>query len=261
MSEDETELRRLFGALAREEGRRDPDEHPAVETLTAYQANELSPEDDWKIQEHLAVCEHCTELLLDLEEAYKPIPADAPVDFEAAEDWRRLRERIGIEKGAAEKRRPSGKPWIYLAAACAVFSVGSLLYAWSLRERLTEPQLNASMASLEVKGNTRSVDEPKISIPEGDGNFLFVSLVPPSLAEARYKEYRLEILDETRRTVWSKRGLLLSEDDSFDIALPRPFLTSEEYVLRVVGVEPGPERLIGEYVLNLTDSVPDSQLQ
>lgn len=263
MSEDEAELRRLFGALTRETGRRDPDEHPAIETLTAYQANELSPEDDRKIQEHFAICEHCAELLLDLERVDEPIPADAPADFEAAEDWRRLRERIGIEKGPVAKKGASGRPWMsYLAATFALISVASLLYAWSLRERLTEPQINARMASLQVEEGARGEDSPEaITLPEGDEEFLFISLTPSSLAEADYKEYRLEILDATERIVWSKQGLLLSDNDTFDIALPRPFLTSKRYVLRVLGVEPGAERLVGEYVLNLTDSVPDSQLQ
>jgi hypothetical protein len=45
----------------------DPKEHPDPDRLYAYQANELTPEEDLEIQEHLAVCGHCTELLLDIQ--------------------------------------------------------------------------------------------------------------------------------------------------------------------------------------------------
>jgi Putative zinc-finger len=73
VSDEISDLDGMLGFLA-EEGsqRRDPEEHPDPETLTAYQANELSEEEDGRIQDHLAVCRHCTELLLDLEEFLQP---------------------------------------------------------------------------------------------------------------------------------------------------------------------------------------------
>src|SRR3954471_7094568 len=83
----------MLGFLGEDRNRPDPEEHPDPETLTAYQANELSPEEDERIQDHLAVCQHCTELLLDLEEFLQPPESgvEPAADFEAAVDWRRLR--------------------------------------------------------------------------------------------------------------------------------------------------------------------------
>jgi len=106
VSDETSDLDGMLGFLA-EEGRQrnDPEEHPDPETLTAYQANELSPEEDERIQDHLAVCGHCTELLLDLEEFLQPevVTEEAASDFEAAADWRRLR-------AAAEEAQKPGRP-------------------------------------------------------------------------------------------------------------------------------------------------------
>ncbi len=43
MIDDTADLDRLFARLSDEGHHRDPDDHPAPETLSAYQANELSP--------------------------------------------------------------------------------------------------------------------------------------------------------------------------------------------------------------------------
>ena len=69
MNDETLDPEKLFDFLV-EEGshRQDPEDHPSPETLTAYQANELSPEEDERIQGHLAACRHCTEMLLELEE-------------------------------------------------------------------------------------------------------------------------------------------------------------------------------------------------
>ena len=97
MSDEIEDLDEMLGFLG-EDGRqrRDPEEHPSPEELSAYQANELTPEEDERIQDHLAVCEHCTELLLDLEEFLKPaaVAAEPAADFEAAADWKRLRDHL-----------------------------------------------------------------------------------------------------------------------------------------------------------------------
>ena len=112
MSDETPELDDLLGFLA-EDGhrRRDPEEHPSPRDLTAYQANELSPAEDERIQSHLAACTHCTELLLELDEFLKPPAAAEPVaDFEAAADWRRLQAGMRRpEKNLSEVRpdRPS----------------------------------------------------------------------------------------------------------------------------------------------------------
>src|SRR5947199_8385154 len=96
----------MHGFLAEERrDLRDPEEHPSPETLTAYQANELSPEEDERIQGHLRLCRHCTQMLLDLEAFLRPaeVGAEPAADFEAAADWRKLRE--GVAPGAGEKRQ------------------------------------------------------------------------------------------------------------------------------------------------------------
>ncbi len=108
MSDEIQDLDQMLGFLG-EDGRqrRDPEEHPSPEELSAYQANELTPEEDERIQDHLAVCQHCTELLLDLEEFLEPpaVAAEPAADFEAAADWKRLREGMGPVAGKPEPLR------------------------------------------------------------------------------------------------------------------------------------------------------------
>jgi hypothetical protein len=65
-------LRELTDDSLRRQG---PDSHPSPETLTAYHAGELSAAAADAVQEHLATCRHCADLLLDLPAFLDP-PAD-----------------------------------------------------------------------------------------------------------------------------------------------------------------------------------------
>lgn len=78
--------------------------HPTPEDLAAYQAGELAMDQRERIKDHLAICEDCSRLLLDLAEFERFEPAResiAPVDARAEASWQRLRERL---KEEAEER-------------------------------------------------------------------------------------------------------------------------------------------------------------
>src|SRR6185295_7043360 len=72
-------------------------EHPVAEKLAAYLADELSPQENDAIQEHVASCALCAERLLDLQRFLEYAPDSSRVgvaDLETAAEWRKLRERI-----------------------------------------------------------------------------------------------------------------------------------------------------------------------
>ncbi len=178
MSDETSDLDEMLGFLGEDRDlHRDPDEHPSPETLTAYQANELSAEEDERIQSHLAVCAHCTELLLDLDEFLQPPAAVAePVaDFEAAADWQRLRHGLtpSVEKKVQERparRRFLASVWVGYSAAAALLVTTVCLGIWNaeLLQENRKPQPIRAVQILSAQGSTRGVDrgeDEKVVLP------------------------------------------------------------------------------------------------
>jgi len=94
MATDKSDLREAVRRLA--ESRR-PQGHPAPEKLAEYHARELPAEEIPELQDHLAECPECSQLLLDLEsfEELEPPAGHRPVtDAQVRRDWRRLRRRL-----------------------------------------------------------------------------------------------------------------------------------------------------------------------
>ncbi|HEY6322566.1 MAG TPA: zf-HC2 domain-containing protein, partial [Thermoanaerobaculia bacterium] len=142
MNDEPDDLAGSLEELASDARRRQgPDAHPSPETLTAYDAGELTPAAAEDVREHLAVCRHCARLLLDLQAFL-----DAPVadlespDVEADASWQaiqarlpgpperagRRRENRGAAWGAAAAPDTPRRAWPWLAVA-ATFAGGALI--------------------------------------------------------------------------------------------------------------------------------------
>jgi hypothetical protein len=245
MSDEIQDLDEMLGFLG-EDGRhrRDPEEHPSPEELSAYQANELTPEQDERIQDHFAVCRHCTELLLDLEEFLQPPVAAEPVaDFEAAADWKRLREGIGPVAGKPAPLQTKASEQDYrlvrslqmyraLAAVLGLVVVGLSLY--TVRPP-GEPEILPSPKSIDfetIRGSSSSVEEPvKVRLP-----FPLAFYSAPN-----YPSYRIEIVDIEGKLRYS-RDTIFSEGL---IPLPQGFLPPGEYEVRLSGLKDGKSKSIG----------------
>jgi hypothetical protein len=245
MSDEIQDLDEMLGFLA-EDGRqrRDPEEHPSPEELSAYQANELTPEQDERIQNHLAVCQHCTELLLDLEEFLKPpVAAAEPVaDFEAAADWKRLREGMAPVAGKPEPLRAKAyeqpdhrylkslRMYRALAAVLGLVVVGLSLY--TVRPP-GEPEILPPPRSIDFE-TTRgsSVVEPmKVRLPFSLGFY----------SASRYPSYRIEIVDIEGKLRYSRDTIL----SAGLIPLQQGFLPPGEYEVRFSGLKDGKSEPIG----------------
>ena len=241
MSDEIKDLDEMLGFLS-EERQPDPEEHPSPETLTAYQANELSEEEDRRIQDHLAACGHCTELLLDLEEFLEPPAAVAePVaDFEAAADWRRLRETLKRDVGEKPSARPDRRRFLasvwggYSAAALLVISVGLGIWNVELLREIRKPQPIRTVQTLSAQGSTRGGSKPSEGEPvvlPADITLLLPTETPSSAYKVDFVHY------ETPRPEWSLD--VAQAKGELNIHLPAEALPPGNYTVQVAPLSSG----------------------
>jgi hypothetical protein len=234
VSEDAKDLH----GLSSPEALPDPEEHPNPDRLYAYQANELTPEEDQEIQEHLAVCGHCTELLLDIQcFTTPPVQEEAGLsEFEQAAGWRQLRARLDQDGFFTRSRRR----WRHnrIAAVAAVFVLAILgLSIYSLTRR-AEPGPSQTLDPLDShRGAPSEVAEVKLP----------VTLVLRSPAETPYEEYRAEIRDLAGRSGGTFSGLKQNTSFEVELKLHRGDLPSGEYRLDLLGLRNGRPKKVAEY--------------
>ena len=206
----------------------DPEQHPDPDRLYAYQAGELTPEEDLEIQEHLALCGHCTELLLDDERFMAP-PAQEEAglsEFERAAGWRQLRARLDQDGFFTRGRRHWRRSRIAAAAVFVLAVLGLSIYSLT---RQAEPERFQSLDPLNsTRGGPSEVDEVKPPV---------TLLLRP--AETPLAEYRAEIRDLQGQIVKTFSGL--RQNSRFDVELPlhRGDLSPGEYRLRLRGLRNG----------------------
>jgi hypothetical protein len=242
VADDETQdLDKLFERLKREEkAKGDPEEHPSVETLTAYHTNELSSEENARIQEHLAACRRCAEIVLELD-AFLAEPAGGPevVDFEAAAEWRRLRERMTKEAETVydQPRRVAWRRWTPALAAGLTLAVVGLYF-------LSQP--DRPFTTLDPIGSVRG-GPPAETVP------LSHDLVLRTESDRPYEEYRAEFLDpSTGQLVTEISGLKGNRLSEVLVRVPKS-LEPGEYEIRLFGIPNEREGPIGTYSVELQD--------
>lgn len=248
MNDDTADLDRLFARLSGEGHPQAPDDHPTPEKLSAYQANELSPEEDGAIQEHLVQCALCTELLLDLQRFLEPpaedLPQEGVTDFEAAAEWRELRGRMGTASKTAQKRQPALKTLYQIAAVLAILAVGVAVGSYHSRLQSQTAQ-EAIPVSLESEVGERSAPEPpkEINLPSGDtlvSLLLNVNMVPrsaPFLATVRRKQSNDIVL----------RQAIVYHPEGFALVVHSDLFQSGVYEVSIEGQKTAPAIRVGLY--------------
>jgi hypothetical protein len=221
VTDDADELDRRLARLF-EEGHRgeDPTDHPSPEKLSAYQANELPPEEADEIQEHLTECSLCTELLLDLQRFLEPEEEDRSqegvADFGAEAGWRELRGKMEWKReseshdtpGAEMSRlRKSLRRLQAVAAIILVGLVGLSVYALRLRQEVRASETLVSVSLINAIGARGEEDAETLKASSGD-SIVFTLFNPRGPS----REYRVEIRDAKGRTVWGRSGLPMRED-------------------------------------------------
>ena len=232
-----------------------PDAHPDPERLAAYRAGELSPEEEGRVQDHLALCRECAALLLDLDGLAGPgfgAGAD-PIAKEAV--WQSLRKEIAPQARVIPLRRPvrSSPRWLQaLAASLLVATLGLSLWVASLRRTVTElssPEANAPVLDLYASG-TRGEGSPApvLTVPS---NARFFTLILNSAGQRRYERYRVEILRAGGGKVWSDRRIEPSSFGSFSLTLPRRAVGPGDFRVRLFGRSGETEEPIDDYAFRV----------
>jgi hypothetical protein len=217
--------------LARAAHRRwDPGDHPPPETLSAYLANELPPEEDDRIQEHLANCRLCAEMLLDLQRFLDPAPAEPSrqgvADFAAAAEWRELRRKIAPPKGGLLARllRSPGLP---IAAMLALALIWTSYRMVSLKRELAKPITDLRPTTFEASGSRKGGPAEPKSLKLGH--------VAAFETLSTYPQYRLLFRDQQGRI---QRSVEDTQDDNgmITLFLPESSLPPGLYDIEVVGL-------------------------
>lgn len=217
--------------------------HPSPEELSAYQANELTPEQDDAIQEHLVDCSLCAEVLLDLERFLdlprEDRPRDGVADFETAAEWGVLRSKLKDERLLPEKetRRSSRRGTYAVAATILLAIVGLSLYTMT-----RSPERFQTLKPLDSsRGPSDGIQT--VQLP--------VTLLLKSPVKTPYPEYRAELWDRTGHRI--REFPHLKESPSFDLEVPlgRGFLDPGEYRIELIGLEDGHSQSVGEYAFKV----------
>lgn len=234
--------------------------HLEADEIAAYHAGELPPGDEARVQDHLAACRECAELLLDLDALGDPrfgAEEDLP---EGAEEkvWEGIRTEIGtVRPFPAGRPRLSAPPRRLqaLAASLLVAVAGLSLWVASLRrtvDELSRPQLDAPVLDLYSTRSRGEADAPPVLTVPADARWFTVILNPSS--QHRYDEYRVEIARADGETVWSGGGLHPNVHGSLSLTLSRRLLGAGDFRIRLTGRGPsegGQGELVEEYALRV----------
>ncbi len=230
--------------------------HPDPETWIAYAAGEATTgvED---LQDHLAHCRRCLDLVLDLNAFAAPAGPDRGVaELEKAAVWRTLRRSLQGERRGR---------WPAMAAIAASLVAALGLGSWTLQQRtigrledriadLSRPRADVVIRELNPGARQRgagSADAGAANVADLGLATAPITLVLHLTEPAEYPDYRLDVLDAGGTRVWSRRGLAPSEVDSFYLSLPPHALASGRYELRLFGVDAGREDLLETYPIRL----------
>jgi hypothetical protein len=288
MNDESGSLRESLTELASEARKRQgPDAHPGPETLTAYDAGELTAAAAEDVREHLAVCRHCARLLLDLQ-AFLAAPGadhespDAGAEAEADASWQAIRARLpGPPERAGRRRETRGAPWGAAAprtprrawprlAVAASFAGIALIAAplWIIVWHLSSPELPPATLELSTPEGHRGTAEPPPLPPasvhaEAASTTLLLRLARPQ-ADLRF---RVELLAVGAGAAAGAPGVTgtpasralpapavkIVDSRTLVLVLARRQLSPGRYQLRVLDAEqPSPEPL-GDFLFQVVE--------
>lgn len=251
-------------AKSRQSGRAERNErspnwtgHPALELLEQYWQKRASGAAAEAIQDHLASCSECTQLLLNLSAFHS---ADAEPASLAAAREATLLARVVI----ARRRIDRWRSFSAIAASLAIVGFGVLAYREiTARDRAlqvaeTTPvqgDANLPLASLFPKGGGRGPEINRIKIPPKATMLAVVLAVrePPN-----YPDYRVEIRDADGLIRFSTHGLRPTDTGMFCLWAPASHLAASTYQVVLSGEDHQGSHPIETYVLLVERPAPGS---
>ena len=212
-------------------------EPPTVEELLAYERGELSPEDAERVQQLLIAYP-------DLARAYAtPFP---PEDSElpAGVIDRQLKAfRAGGDRGARVLQF-----WLGFAAIAATVAIAFGAMLWHTRTELLRPRVLPEPAILTPDGRRGIPEGPHTTItPAGDTLLLVVSIIGPT----DYDTYRLELVSESQRRIWSSGPLRATSSNSFNVEVPSRALPAGTYQVIAYGLRGSAQEPVATYTIDV----------
>ena len=233
------------------------------EVIERYVRNQLSPEERQRFEEHFFACDECFEKL------------------QAAE-----RFAAGV-RDAAERGLLSGAPaaepayvaggwlrWALTACACAAIAFGALaarMYFSTIPA--LHGELDGAMSQLRVQrqnlallqqragaNEAAEANIPLVILQASRGQEAAIADLPPGARElvvwveigpTRYRSYRLEIVSQSHQTVASLSNLKPGPYGALAASLPAAQLPAGELRVTLMGQDPPPASLVGEYRLQI----------
>jgi hypothetical protein len=236
-----------------------PDRHPTPDELLDYHVGETSLEQRESIQEHLARCPMCVRTVLDLA-AFPNLPVPGSEERlssdEISAEWERFRERVGHFRPPGVWRTLGSIPLPWkLAAALFITCLGLSLQTVRLQRKmgdLSRPRGGVELVDLSpVDGKVERAEggtEGFRPLPWADRLVLLLNL-----ADVRsFPEYEAEITAADGHEVW-RGGIRQTPDGTFALEVPRRFLPSSSYHIRLFGFGPQGRIPVAEYSLVLRD--------
>ncbi|MDP9121769.1 MAG: zf-HC2 domain-containing protein [Acidobacteriota bacterium] len=268
MNEGTEELARSIALLTREA--RAGVDHLAPETLAAYRAAELPPGEAERVRDHLAICRHCADLLLDLGSFEDPgagAPAD-PAETAAAEAaldavWRKIEARQATAPPPpTTPARQGGGPWrplttsplttYALAAGLAACLVGFPLWiAHRDRSQPAPPILRlASLGAARGLHPVTADSAPRYPLATLRLNAPATILELDLSAGRAFPRYQVEILD-ARARIRSPANWRQATPQMFLVVLTREQLPPGDHRIRVTGLENGQATRLADFPLRI----------
>lgn len=248
MKTDHTSDNEAFRETLIEEARGRAGDHPGVDSLVDYLGGSLDADSEERIRDHLVACPECASATLDLDSLMQPDEANREdvADLEIESAWRALAARIEPDTRSREvaAARSAGLPrWaVAVAASLLVATVGLSVWVSQLLEAraelsdrvaaLSQPQVNPPIVYLDAV--TRS--EPSGIETEIAPNQPFVLLIAIPSAPELFSSYEAAITDASDAVIWSGDGLVLNEEGTLRLWLPRTLLPEGDYQVRIRGL-------------------------
>lgn len=231
--------------------------HPVPDELLAYVEGALEVEDRERVQEHLALCRRCARVVLDFEEfpEIETTEEEQLSEFEVAAKWRHFQEMTAQDEAPPRSSRPMAAfpRGAYALAASLLVAVLGLSF-WVLRlhheiDGLSQPRVNVHIGDLVPRAEDveRSAAD-QLRVPHGAEHVLLLL----NLADFReFSGYRVEIVDQDERQVWSSEALRRTPDGNFTVEVHRRLLLAGEYRVELYGLEDGARTRLARYEVDV----------
>ena len=233
-------------------------EHPSPDELLAYHVGELPSEEIERVQDHLAVCGECTQLVLSLGPLSHPEAGAKALSIEQGQvdsAWKRLQGQAEVPaQKTPAKIFPFSLSLREVAALAAAFLVGALgVSLWRMAQEIATSPGNLGGGSHIVDlvsaslGTTRG-SQPVEEVPRGRLLNFALSLPPDPV----HSLYRVELTQPSAsgsEILWQLR--LRRSRDTLNVWLPHGLLDSGSYRFQVWGLQGGEWELVDGYSVRL----------